>query len=263
MATGRWLAPVRAVVDFALPPRCPACGVIVSEPLRLCLDCWGRLDFLAPDAGCAGCGVPFDTPRPPDSLCGACLAEPPRHDGIRAVVAYGDVAQAIAIKFKHGRRIGLARMIAALGHRLVPPEEDWLLAPVPLHRWRLWSRGFNQSALIAQALRRSTGHQVAVDLLHRKRATPMMRGMGRVARRRLLAGAIELGAGWDRAAIEGRAVLLIDDVHTSGATANACAAVLKRAGARRVVMLCWARVLLDRAEQDAAAPGVGGAGVAT
>jgi len=237
--------PLRAIVDFVLPPRCPSCGVIVTGTLRLCLDCWSRLDFLAPDAGCAGCGTPFADAQPEGSLCGRCLEQPPRHDGVRAVVAYGDVAQGIAVKLKHGRKIGLARLIAGLAQRLVPPDEDWLLVPVPLHRWRIWSRGFNQSALIAQALGKATGHKVALDLLHRKRATPMMKGLGRAARARTLAGAIAPGRGVDRQTLAGKAVLLIDDVHTSGATANACAAVLKRAGARRVVMLCWARVLQE------------------
>ena len=245
LLAARLKAPFDAVLDFALPPRCAACGVIVTTALSLCGDCWGRLDFLDPAAGCSTCGAPFEDAQPEGSQCAPCMAEPPRHDGVRAVVAYGDVAQIIAIKLKHGRKVGLARMIGALGQRLVPPDEDWLLAPVPLHRWRIWSRGFNQSALIAQALARTTGHHVALDLLHRRKATPKMKGMGRAARRRLLAGAIAMGARWPRSAIEGRAVLLIDDVHTSGATANACAAVLKRAGARRVVMFCWARVPLD------------------
>lgn len=245
ISTARLSAPFRAVLDFALPPRCPACGVIVTDPLSLCGDCWGKLDFLDPDSGCATCGAPFEDPQPEGSLCAPCMAEPPRHDGVRAVVVYGDVAQTIAIKLKHGRRVGLAQLIAGLARRLVPADEDWLLAPVPLHRWRIWSRGFNQSALIATALARSTGHTVALDLLHRKRATPMMKGLGRAARKRVLAGAIMPGPRWPRAAVAGRAVLLIDDVHTSGATAKACAGVLKRAGARRVVMLCWARVPLD------------------
>jgi len=85
--------PLRAIVDFVLPPRCPSCGVIVTGTLRLCLDCWSRLDFLAPDAGCAGCGTPFADAQPEGSLCGRCLEQPPRHDGVRAVVAMNKAGQ--------------------------------------------------------------------------------------------------------------------------------------------------------------------------
>lgn len=233
--------PVRAAIDFALPPRCPACGAIVAADGSFCPDCWGRLRFLS-GPGCAACNLPFDFDRGEGALCGECLADPPAHDGVRAAVSYGDVARGVAIKLKHGRRIALAKVVAGHLRRHLEGEADAILAPVPLHRWRIWRRGFNQSALIAAALGKATGLTVRNDLLVRRKATPMLRGLGRAARAETLRGAFAVPND-KRAALKGRTVMLVDDVYTSGATAGACARALKRAGAARVVVICWARVL--------------------
>lgn len=242
------VAPLRYALDFALPPRCPACGVIVGGEGSFCLGCWSRLDFLA-GPGCATCGLPFDDDPGEEACCAACLAEPPHHDGVRAAVAYGDVARALALKLKHGRRIGMARIIGAHLARSAATEPGALLIPVPLHRWRIWRRGFNQSALIATEIARRTGLELRTDMLERTKATPMLGGLGRTARARTLRGAFAVPSD-KRAALAGRSVLLVDDVYTSGATANGCARVLKRAGAARVTVLCWARVLHDHVDDS-------------
>lgn len=233
------------VMDFALPPRCPACGTIVEGDHRFCLSCWGRMRFLA-DPCCARCGAPFDHDLGEGALCGACLADPPGYDRARAVLAYGDIARTVALKLKYGRRTGLARLIAGQMVRHVPADRDGLIIiPVPLHRWRLWWRGFNQSALIARHLGKRIGVPVDVDLLRRVRRTPPLRGMGPRERASAVRRAFALS---DRGgeALRGRPVLLIDDILTSGATANACAHTLKAAGAASVTLLCWARVLPDQ-----------------
>ncbi len=222
--------------------------MIVRDDGAFCGECWSRLDFLA-GPGCAGCGLPFEIDRGPDALCGECLAVPPAHDGVRAAVAYCDTARALVLKLKHGRRIGMARVIAGHLARLAAHEDDPILIPVPLHRWRIWRRGFNQSALIADAVAKRTGHPVRSELIQRRRATPMLGGLGRDARSRTLRGAFTVPSDC-RPALKGRTVLLVDDVYTSGATANACARTLKRAGAARVVVLCWARVLKQRVDED-------------
>lgn len=215
-----------------------------------CGECWSRLDFLS-GSGCAACGVPLETDQGPDARCAACLSEPPAHDGVRAVVAYGEVARGLALKLKHGRRVGLARVIGGHVARRVLAEPDALIIPVPLHRWRIWRRGFNQSALIGAEVARRTGLELRTDLLERRKATPMLGGLGRAARARTLRGAFAVPS--DRkAALQGRTVLLVDDVYTSGATTNGCARVLKRAGAARVIVLCWARVLQGDVDDGAA-----------
>lgn len=230
-----------SLIAFALPPRCAGCGSVVGADLELCATCWTSLEFLTAP-GCTTCGAPIAIAG---LVCARCLAKPPRHDGVRAAVVYGAVARTIALRLKHGRRVALARLMARLMLRHVS-DRSALLVPVPLHRWRLWYRGFNQAALIARAIARETGQPLALDLLVRTRATPMLRGLGAVERARTLAGAFAVAPS-ARAQLKGRHILLIDDVHTSGATANGCARALKRAGAARVEMLCWARVIAPQA----------------
>ncbi|MEM8696712.1 MAG: ComF family protein [Pseudomonadota bacterium] len=229
----------KPVIDFALPSRCPACGVIIDGDDRFCLDCWQQLDHL--DQGCRQCGDPRVTVADSATLCGACLADPPPFDTMRAAVRYGDVARIIALRLKYGGRIGLARTIARAMHRHMDGLEDALIVPVPLHRGRLWRRGYNQAALIARALARDGTDRLALDALRRTRATPYLRAMGASERAKTVRGAFALNPKW-RAAIAGARVVLVDDVYTSGATVRACARILKRGGAGEIHVRCWARV---------------------
>lgn len=236
---------LRPALDYALPPRCPGCGGIVGEDHAFCLDCWGGMEFLG-DPCCARCGISFPHDMGQDAACGACLADPPAWDSARAVLAYGDVARTVALRLKYGRRTGLARLIARQMLRHAGPAGEGdppLIVPVPLHRWRLWHRGFNQSALIADHLGRLTGWPVDRHGLRRVHAAQGLGSPDAAQRARAVRGAFALAAGHGFA---GRRVLLIDDVHTSGATAAACARMLKRGGATNVRLLCWARALPDR-----------------
>jgi ComF family protein len=238
-----WLAslrlPVRFLADFALPPRCPGCGAVTGADHRFCASCWGSLRFLGPP-WCAACNSPFAYDRGEDARCASCVANPPRHAGVRAAVAYGDVARTVALRLKYGRRTALAETVGRQMVRLLPSDAELLVA-VPLHRWRLWSRGFNQAALIAAALTRATGVPNDPLLLRRTRATPPLRAMGARARARAVAGVFRVA---DPAArVKGKKVVLIDDIHTDG-----CTRALLRAGAAKVTILCWARVLDDLAD---------------
>lgn len=232
---------LRPVIDFALPPRCPGCGAVTAEPHRFCMACWSSLIFLG-DPCCARCALPFDYDQGADALCGGCLAYPPRFDRLRAAVAYGEIPRKVALKLKYGGRPGVAETVAGFMTRHVEGAPDALLVPVPLHRWRIWRRGYNQAALIAQALARRTGLAARLDLIERVKRTPPLRGMNAGQRRDALRGAFRVPAA-GRAALKGRSVILIDDVYTSGATANGCARALKRAGAAEVRVLAWARVV--------------------
>lgn len=172
--------------------------------------------------------------------CGVCLARPPRIARTRAAVAYDDLSRGLAIRLKYGRKIAIARTMARYMAPLVSQGEDLVLVPVPLHRTRLWQRGFNQSALVASEISRRLGIAAAPMALRRIRRTPPLKGMSPLERRRTVAGAFRVR---DKATVSGKTVVLVDDVLTTGSTAEACARTLKRAGAARVELVSWARVV--------------------
>lgn len=245
-----------ALVDAVLPPRCAACRAVTASDAGFCPDCWTQLDFLVGPA-CARCDLPFDQAQGEGALCGACMADPPPYQRVHVPLAYGDVSRSIVMRLKYGQRTGFARLMARLMAGTLPSplaESDDatppLIVPVPLHRWRIWVRGFNQSAEISRHLGRLTGAPVLVDALHRHRRTPPLRGLGRAARARTVRGAFAVPP-QHRAALAGRHIFLVDDVFTTGATAAACTRALLRAGARSVAVVAFARVV-DR--PDATGP---------
>ncbi len=232
-------------LDLLLPPRCPACREIVDNAGRFCLKCWTGLTFLT-DPVCAGCGAPFEIDHGPGARCGACLETPPRFAAARAALAYDGSARTVLLGFKHGDRQHLVDIMAP---QLVRAGRDWfgpdtILVPVPLHRWRLWKRGFNQAALLARAVSRRTGTPLVVDALARVKPTRSSQGMGRRARANNVRGAFRVA---QPAAIKAKEIILIDDVLTTGATVEACTRMLLRGGATRVRVLTWARVVRDPA----------------
>ncbi|MCB2077051.1 MAG: ComF family protein [Novosphingobium sp.] len=239
MTLSQVLAPV---VDLVFPPRCPLCGEGLSAQDGLCAVCWNEL-AIPGEPACGSCGRPFSDGVPDGATCAPCMAEPPRHDGIAAATLYNNASRKLVLTFKHGNRIALASLMARLIEpKLAMVDEDWLVVPVPLHRWRLWQRGFNQAALLANEIARARNASLCVDALERCKATPSLGGLGQKARKRALSGAIVVNSKRIER-LTGSRVLLVDDVLTSGATTNACVSALKRAGAERVVIACFARVL--------------------
>ncbi|HEX9648396.1 MAG TPA: ComF family protein [Alphaproteobacteria bacterium] len=237
---GRLLA---GAFDMLMPPGCMACRGPVDAPGRLCPACWAEVEFLAPPQ-CACCGLPFDYGIGAGATCAPCAARAPAFDRARAVMRYGAVARRLVVGLKHGDR---THLVPALGAWLVRAGAELLdgadaLVPVPLHRHRLLARRFNQSALLARAAARATGVPVAVDALRRTKATPSQGGLSRHQRQRNVAGAFEVAAE-RRASLAGRRLVLVDDVFTTGATVEACARTLRRAGAGHVDVLTLARVV--------------------
>ena len=236
------------VLDALLPPQCLGCGAMVDAPGSLCATCWDRVVFLGPPQ-CAACGLPFAYSLGEGALCGACSRRQPVFERARAAIAYDDASRRLILAFKHGDRTdsapAFARWLARAGGEraggnLIGAAE--CIVPVPLHWSRLFARRYNQAALLAGHLGKLSGVPMVPDALARQRRTPPQGRMGWAARRRNLAGAFAIGPR-GRARIEGRRVLLIDDVLTTGATAAACARTLLRAGAGAVDVLTLARVV--------------------
>jgi len=240
MASMMW-RPARGIakllLDFALPPRCAGCGEVGDEVGAFCPACWRQLEWLG-NSGCQRCGMPLTGTEADE--CGRCLASPPKLDRIRAAVAYDDIPRSVALRLKYGRKVALARTMARY---LAPLKGEWdeaILMPVPLHRWRLWGRGFNQSGLVAAELGRRWGLPVDQTALRRVRRTRPLKGLNHLQRRKAVAGAFKVASS---SKLNGQTVVLIDDVLTSGSTAEGCARALRRAGAGRVELICWARVV--------------------
>lgn len=232
-----------AALDFVLPPRCAACGALTQRHVGVCAACWSDLNFITRPF-CERCGRPFEFYIPGTSQCAACLRRPPAFDKAFSPLVYGETSRDIILQFKHGDQLGHAALLASLmvPHMAHFGYSDPYIMPVPLHRRRIIQRRFNQSAMIAQALAKQLSVQADVLTLQRTRATPMQQGLNAAQRRRNVQGAFAV-ARRRAARVRGRDIVLIDDVLTTGATVEACARVLRKAGASQIGVLTAARVV--------------------
>jgi len=252
LAAGRALSALRragrVALDLLLPPHCLTCDSPVGAPGQFCPACFARTGFVTAPL-CDSCGVPFEAAGQGGlaGTCADCREHPPVWGAARAALRYDDQARRILMPFKYGDRIEVARALAPhmarAGAELLRAAD--LLVPVPLHRRRLLSRRYNQAALLAQALARLTGRPAVLDGLRRVRPTASLGHRSGAQRRAEVAGAFQVRASRVAILLDAR-VLLVDDVLTSGATADACARALLDAGAARVDVLAAARVADQR-----------------
>ena len=229
-------------LNVALPRLCPSCRDLVTDN-GLCPACWSKVAFIAPPY-CPRLGIPFAYDPGPGILSMQAIAAPPAFGRARAAVRYDDVARALVHAFKYGDRLDLAPLLGGwmtrAGAELLDGADA--LVPVPLHWRRLWTRRFNQSAALAAAISHECGVAVAHGALRRVKATQQQVGLSRSERASNVQGAFRVAPA-AKTEVAGRRLILIDDVLTSGATADACARVLLRAGASQVDVLVLARVV--------------------
>ncbi|WP_448508342.1 double zinc ribbon domain-containing protein [Immundisolibacter sp.] len=215
-----------ALLAWLLPPQCTLCGAAGSERLPLCDGCLGELPYLG--RACERCAQPL----PVAGVCGRCLRRSPPQDRAHAAFLYAEPLDRLVQRLKFGRRLGLARLTGALLAKAAQSghwERPELLIPVPLHDARLRERGYDQAQAIARETGRRLGIPVDAQACRRVRATAPQTGLTLMDRRRNVRGAFAV-----QKPLAARHVAVLDDVMTTGATAGALAAALKRSGVARV-----------------------------
>ena len=232
---------LRTALDLALPPLCPACREPV-EGQALCPACWSKLSFITRPY-CERLGIPFVYDPGPGILSMEAIADPPAYQRARAAVRFDEILRALVHALKYSDRLDLApmmgRWISHAGRELLAEADA--LVPVPLHWRRLWTRRFNQSAMLAAAISAQSGVPIATGVLKRVKPTAQQVGLSRTKRAANVQGAFRVPPE-ARGAVAGRRLVLVDDVLTSGAKVEGCARALLRAGAANVDVLIFARV---------------------
>nr|WP_298101868.1 ComF family protein [uncultured Shinella sp.] len=232
-----------AALDLVYPPACAGCGVINGSKASLCPTCWSRLAFIERPY-CEVLGTPFSHDLGPGILSADAIANPPPFDRLRSVALYDDLARVLVHALKYRDRTDLAPMMAGWMLRAgdgAVEAADFIL-PVPLHRFRLVWRKFNQAAELSRALAVASGTPVLFDAIRRTKRTRRQIGLGPRAREENVRGAFAITSE-GREKLFGRRVVLVDDVYTTGATVSAVTRTLKRAGVADVTVLTFARAL--------------------
>ena len=229
-----------------MPPLCLNCHVEIHQAQSICETCWQEIDFISTPI-CKSCGYPFETSLGihKDSICPACIAKKPDFDMARAALNYNDTSRDLLMKFKHGDQQHITPLFVRWLHLAKTnfPNDIQIdyVVPIPLHRKRLFKRRYNQAALLAKSFARDNKLVYRADLLLRIKATETQGHLSYKARHRNLRGAFKCSKK-HKATLKDKSILILDDVYTTGSTANEAAKVLRRAGAKHIYVLTVARV---------------------
>ena len=235
----------RMLADLLFPPRCPSCQAQVEGDGNFCAPCFSKLRMIdAPMCHC--CGIPFAVPVGADMRCPDCLETAPEFTLARAALVYDAVSSPLIATLKfHDQWAGLSRyvqMMLRAGQPVLAGAD--MLVPVPLHWRRLWTRRFNQSALLAYGISKQKAIMCAPQLLQRVQYTKPQARLNKTERRKNVRHAFAVPENV-RDLLRNKTIVLVDDVVTTGATVNACASVLKKAGAKEVRVLSLARTVKE------------------
>ena len=235
---------VRQSLDLLFPPQCGLCREIIADNGEICGDCWQKLNFIS-DPLCNQCGYPHEFDMGAEAQCAACMANPPEFHGHRSALYYDEHSKRLVTDLKYYDKPIMVRRLAQWMSQSAPDwlmKENVLLIPIPLHRYRLWKRKYNQSALLAKEIARQYKLEVALEGVIRIRNSPPQASLPRTKRLGNLKNTFMLHP---KLEAKNRTIILVDDVMTTGATINACAKLLKKAGASRILCITLARTVLD------------------
>jgi ComF family protein len=233
-----------AALDVLFPPLCHVCRRFIPKAgeLHICPDCRELMPPIAAPL-CIVCGIPF-TGAGNDHVCGSCNTSPRRFDAARAALVYEGASRDLIHAFKYRSKTHLSRPLALLTIEMlsefIQSRQSDLIMPVPLHRKKLASRGFNQAVLLGEILSQRLKIRLDRRNLRRIRWTEPQVNLAAHDRRTNVKGAFSIQ---DPALVYGRRVLLVDDVLTTGSTSEECGKVLKAAGANDVTVVTVARAL--------------------
>lgn len=233
------------IIDAVLPPRCVVTGEIVDSQGMVDPTVWRDLHFIS-DPLCDCCGFPFEFETGDGEgegvLCASCLVKRPAYTSARAALVYDDISRDMILKFKHADQLHAVHAFMPWLKRAGADmlEKADVIVPVPLHRFRLLQRRYNQAALIAQLLAKEWGLPYWPEAIKRSRSTPSQGYLGYKERQKNVRNAFTVP---ENAQLEDKTVLLVDDVFTTGATVKECAKALLKAGAKEVHVLAVARVV--------------------
>ncbi len=229
-------------LDWLIPPQCLVCQGDIAQTSGLCFGCWSKLAFIEPPF-CERLATPFPYDQGDDLVSAAALADPPPWERARAAVIFDETARSLvhALKYRDRHEAGLlmARLMIRAGAEILRSADA--VIPVPLYRWRLWRRRYNQSALLAQQICRDSGREFCPGLLRRSRRTRSQTGLDHEDRRRNVRNAFAVPEE-SLGQVSGKSCVLVDDVRTTGATLEACTLALQAAGASHVDVLTFALV---------------------
>ena len=232
-------------LNAVFPPRCPSCHTQVAVDGNFCASCFAQVKLIAPPF-CACCGIPFVATMGEGALCPECLVEPPEFAAARAVMVYDRISAPLITSLKfHDQWSGVTRygeMMRAASDGLLARSD--MVVPVPLHWQRLLKRRYNQAAVLAYRLAEAAGLPCRLDILKRVRSAPPQMRLDRATRLKNVRKVFALNER-SMADVKNKTILLIDDVVTTGATVNACAKLLKKAGAKEVNVLALARTVKE------------------
>jgi len=235
----------KKILNWLIPVRCLACGDMTLEANQLCAICWKSINFVSPPY-CKVCGDPHVIPASCDDWCGPCLDVKPLYETARFVFAYNEGAKALILRLKYADDTNLvptfAKWLVSAGHDLF--EGGDYLVPVPLHWTRLLRRRYNQSALLAIAMKKFSPNlpRYAPQFLRRIRRTTPQGRKNKEERYSNVEGAFYTPMRHQQALL-GKTVVLVDDVTASGATIDECVKVLLLAGCKSVRILTLAKSL--------------------